>query len=124
MVLRTARTAFLIAGVSLLLSAVGDVHRTVNANLAGQGSLAIEQDTGKMSTTELRQHWSAPEQARRSASGTIALGTLFILLGLGLHASLVRRQAAGRPVKVHRATEKSRTGTARRYWILRMNVRV
>ena len=117
MLLRTARTAFLIAGIAILFSSFADVRQAAQANLTGQGSLMIEQNLSTL-------HGSAAEQTRRDASGTIALGTLFILLGLGLHASLVRKQAAGRPVKVHRASEKSRTGIARRYWILRMNVRV
>ena len=117
MVLRTTRSAFLIAGALLLLSAFADVRQAAQANLTGQGSLVIEQGVSA-------QHGSAAEQTRRDASGTIALGTLFLFLGFGLHAAIVRRQAAGRPVKVHRATERSHTGTARRYWILRMNVRM
>ncbi|MDD5750926.1 MAG: hypothetical protein PHS73_00200 [Candidatus Peribacteraceae bacterium] len=120
MVLPIARTAFLIAGVSLLLSAGVDIHR-LNAHLTGQGTTLLE-DTSHLSTIELRQHWSAPEREKRNTSGMLVLGTLFVLFGLGLHAALVRSRSAGRTVKVHRAPEHKRE--ARRSWILWMNVRM
>jgi len=105
-----------------LLSAAMDVHQ-MNASLTGQGS-TILQDTSHLSTVELRQHWSAPEREKRNTSGMLVLGTLFVLFGLGLHAALVRRQSAGRPIKVHRAPEHKRTAETRKHWILWMKVRM
>jgi len=119
MVLRTARSAFILAGLVLLLSALTDARSAIRANmLSGQGSLVIRE------TTEQQWHASAAQETQRTTAGQITLGSLFILLGLGLHASFIRRQAAGRPVKVHQAPESRRRSAVRRNWILWMNVRI
>lgn len=124
MVLRTARTAFLLAGIVILASSIGDVSSVTRANISGQGSTVLERrDEGP--TLKAGWHFAALEETQRGVSGEIALGALFIILGLGLHMFVVRRQAVGRPVKVHQAIgRKADTKSPHKHWILWMNVRM
>ncbi|MDD5041926.1 MAG: hypothetical protein PHX87_05725 [Candidatus Peribacteraceae bacterium] len=103
MILRTFRTSFILAGLAILVSTAGDVHGVIRANLTGQESMLTDVAIEKMSTAEIRQHMSAPEQTKRSTSASIALGSILLLLGLGLHAYLKRRHTDERAVKVHAA---------------------
>lgn len=116
MVLRSLRTAFILAGFALVVATAGDVHSIfVRANLTGQGStLPPNEQLREMSTADIRLHLSAPELAKRAVSGQIALGTIFLMIGFGLHAFIVRRRKReeeravedseqSRRVKVHAA---------------------
>jgi len=126
MVLRTARSAFLLAGIVLLASSIGDVSSVTRASISGQGSTVLERrDEGP--TLKAGWHFAALEEAQRGVSGEIALGALFMILGLGLHLFVVRKQAIGRPVKVHQAVGGKTQRDARnphKHWILWMNVRM
>lgn len=125
MVLRTLRTAFILAGLTILLSNAGDVHGAIRANLTGQGSTVREAAIGDIPTMELRQHWSAPELQRRSVSAEIALGSMLFLLGMGLHAYLMRRKGTEQAVKVHAAPVRRGRETRKvDRWFLWMTVRM
>ena len=128
MVLRTARTAFILAGFALLISTAGDVHTLlVRADLTGQGSTVLKQEElTSLSTLELRQHLSAPELNKRSVSAAIALGSIFLFLGFGLHAFLVRRKKTGeQAVQVHAAPARRGCDTRKMdRWFLWMTVRM
>lgn len=144
MVLRTLRTSFILAGLTILVSTAGNVHGILRANLTGQGSTLNGARLEEMSTLELRQHLSAPEQARRSVSAEIALGSMLFLMGMGLHAFLRRRKVGDehavedpaaspersrgeqcRRVKVHAAPVRSgRDKRKMDRWFLWMTVRI
>jgi len=126
MVLSTARTSFLLAGMVLLASSMGDVSSITRASVSGPGSTVIEH-RDEVPTLKEGWHFAALEQTQRGVAGEITLGALFIILGLGLHMFVVRRNAAGQPVKVHQAIGKKPERDARnphKHWILWMNVRM
>lgn len=134
MVLRTLRTSFILAGLAILVSTAGDVHGIMRANLTSQGSMLTNLKIEQMSTAEIRQHLSAPERTKRSVSAEIALGSMLLLLGLGLHAYLKRRTADARAaedpersrrVKVHAApVVHGRDKRKMDRWFLWMTVRM
>lgn len=125
MVLRTLRTSFILAGLTILVSTAGTVHGTIRANLTSQGSMLTNLKLEQMSTTDLRLHLSAPERTRREVSAEIALGSMLLLLGLGLHAYLKRRSVDGSAVKVHAAPLRKGRDTRRMdRWFLWMTVRM
>lgn len=128
MVLRATRTALILAGFALIVSTAGDAHSLfLKANLTDQGSTLPENETlRQMSTAELRLHLSAPERTTRTVSGQIALGTIFLVLGFGLHAFIVRRrQREERAVKVHAAPAfPGRDKRKMDRWFLWMTVRM
>jgi|GEM_PF-1921361 len=106
MVLRTLRTTLILAGFALLISTAGDLHSIfMQASVTGQGStLPPNEQLREMTTAEIRMHQSAPELAKRSVSGQIALGAIFLMIGFGLHAFIVRRRKEQvNVVKVHAA---------------------
>lgn len=118
MFLRTIRSAFILSGLVLLLSAFTDARSAIRANiLSGQGSLVIRESTEQW-------HAAASQEAQRTTAGQIALGALFLFLGFGLHAAMVRRQSAGRPVKVHKTLEHKHEKSPQRHWVLWMNVKM
>ena len=126
MVLSAARTAFLLAGMVLLASSAGDVSSVTRASISGQGSTVIEH-RDQVPTLKEGWHLAALEQTQRGIAGEITLGALFIILGLGMHMFVVRRQSAERPVKVRQAIGKKPERDARnphKHWILWMNVRM
>ncbi|MDD4628145.1 MAG: hypothetical protein PHE68_02000 [Candidatus Peribacteraceae bacterium] len=126
MVLSTARSAFLLAGIILLTSSVGDVASVKRASVSGQGSTVIEH-RDEVPTLKEGWHFAALERTQRGVAGEITLGALFIILGLGLHMFVVRRNTAERPVKVHQAIGKRPVRDAKsphKHWILWMNVRM
>lgn len=125
MVLRTLRTSFILAGLTILVSTAGNVHSVMRANLTEQGSTLTNLKIEQMSTAEIRQHLSAPEQAKRSVSAEIALGSMLLLLGLGLHAYIKRRLPDERAVKVHAASAAyGRDKRKMDRWFLWMTVRM
>ncbi|MFH1444819.1 MAG: hypothetical protein ABIG34_05560 [Candidatus Peregrinibacteria bacterium] len=134
MVFRTLRTTFILAGLVILVSTVGNVHGIMRANLTSQGSMLSGLNIKEMSTLQIRQHLSAPERTKRDASAEIALGSMLLLLGLGLHAYIKRRtpdeRAAEGPersrrVKVHTApARKGRETRKIDRWFLWMTVRM
>jgi len=124
MVLRTLRTSFILAGLTILVSTAGNVHGLIRANLTDQGSMLTDLKIEKMSTLEIRQHMSAPEQSRRNTSAEIALGSMLLLIGLGLHAFLKRRPQE-RAVKVHTAPAvRGRDKRKMDRWFLWMTVKM
>ncbi|OIO55716.1 hypothetical protein AUJ46_00255 [Candidatus Peregrinibacteria bacterium CG1_02_54_53] len=125
MVLRTLRTAFILSGLVILVSTVGNVHTIMRANLTSQGSMLSDVNIEKMSTLQIRQHLSAPERTKRDASAEIALGSMLLLLGLGLHAYIKRRTPDERAVKVHTApVRRGRETRKMDRWFLWMTVRM
>ncbi|MDD5103769.1 MAG: hypothetical protein PHX93_05210 [Candidatus Peribacteraceae bacterium] len=125
MVLQTLRTSFILAGLTILVSTAGNVHGIMRANLAGQGSMLTDVNIEKMTTMEIRQHMSAPEQTKRNVSAEVALGSMLLLLGLGLHAYIKRRLPDERAVKVHTApVVHGRDKRKMDRWFLWMTVRM
>lgn len=125
MVLRTLRTSFILAGLTILVSTAGNVHGLIRANLTDQGSTLSDLQITQMSTGEIRQHLSAPEQTKRNVSAEIALGSMLLLLGLGLHAYIKRRRPDERAVKVHVAPAAyGRDKRKMDRWFLWMTVRM
>lgn len=125
MVLRTLRTGFTLVGLTVLIASAGDTHGTIRANLTQQGSMLTDLAIEQMSTLEIRQHMSAPERTKRTVSAEIALGSMLLLLGLGLHAYLRRRNSSERAVKVHVAPARKGRETRRMdRWFLWMTVRM
>lgn len=125
MVLRTLRTSFILAGLTILVSTAGNIHGFMRANLTGQGSMLTGLKIEQMSTVEIRQHMSAPERMRRNASAEIALGSMLLLVGLGLHVYLKRRRPDARAVKVHAAPVlRGRDKRKMDRWFLWMTVKM
>lgn len=131
MVLRTLRTSFILAGLVVLVSAAGDARGLLRANLTSQGSTLPDLATTQISTMELRQHLSAPERARRDASGEVGLGSIFFLIGFALHAA-IRRRGQGNECAVEESRVRVHTAPARKgretrrvdRWFLWMTVRM
>jgi len=129
MVLRSLRTTFILAGFALLISTAGDLHSLfMQASLTSQGStLPPNEQLSEMSTADIRLHQSAAELTKRSLSGQIALGAIFLFIGFGLHAFIVRRrkQEDDRIIKVHAAPAyPGRDKRKMDRWILWMTVKM
>lgn len=125
MFLRITRSAFLIAGIALIAGGLGGqiLDRSL-ATLTGQGATivrSVSEDTVPM----LKPGFHAAASVDQNLAGQIALGAIFMIIGFGMHAFVIRRRISGeRSVAVHGAEKHGRDSRKPNHWILWMNVRM
>jgi hypothetical protein len=115
---------FLVAGIVILVSSGVRMTDARGKLVTGQGSTIIGQNAA--SDSEDAEWHAVSTQEPRSLAGEIALGTLFVLLGLGIHIFTMRRRVGERRVQVHGPGPKDKPERPRgkQHWILWMNVRI
>ena len=123
MSLHYAGKAFLVAGVILLVTSGTRITDASDGSTTGPGSTIVRQRVVRATVVP---GWHAAATPGKSVAGEMALGVLFILLGLGIHTFVLRRKTCEKRVKVHGPSPKNKPekNAPKQHWILWMNVRM